>query len=110
MFKLFSFINKMNILNIFKLIGKIILCLFCFIWFFWLLIKAIELIRAFIHWISDKNNFWLLVLCLVIVCIGGFLFCEFYLHLGLWDKFIYWVLSIWGRIKEFFNFGFILLG
>lgn len=98
---MFTKLNNSNLPTIFKLILKIIMIVFCFFGLFIVLYKVLDIIRAFIHWITQKNNFWMLILCIIIVCIISFCIAQFYLDLNPWGIFKSWVYSIYERIREY---------
>ena len=53
-----------------------------------LVYKILELIRRFVHFISDKRNWWTFVCCVFILLIGTFVVAQFVLGLDPIGKFI----------------------
>lgn len=53
-----------------------------------LVYKILELIRRFVHFVSDKRNWWTFVCCVFILLIGTFIVAQFVLGLDPLGKFI----------------------
>ena len=53
-----------------------------------LVYKILELIRRFVHFVSDKRNWWTFVCCVFILLIGTFVVAQFVLGLDPFGKFI----------------------
>ena len=50
--------------------------------------KLLDLLRRFLHFVSDKKNWWTFVCCVGILLIGTFIVAQFVLGLDPMGKFI----------------------
>ena len=50
--------------------------------------KLLDLMRRFLHFVSDKKNWWTFVCCVGILLIGTFIVAQFVLGLDPMGKFI----------------------
>ena len=50
--------------------------------------KMLDLMRRFLHFVSDKKNWWTFVGCVCILLIGTFIVAQFVLGLDPFGKFI----------------------
>ena len=58
---------------------------------YWIIImayKLLDLMRRFLHFVSDKKNWWTFVCCVCILLIGTFIVAQFVLGLDPMGKFI----------------------
>lgn len=86
------------------LILKIILILLSIVtvvfWVFFLVYHIINLLRAVIHFLTEKKAFWVFIICIVICGIIGLLFAQFYFGLDPFGKAYNWLLDKINIIKQ----------
>lgn len=97
---MYKLLHNSSLPKIIKVLLYILLTLSCIYLIIILLYKLLEILRIIIHFISDKRNWWTFVVCILIVCIGAFIFAQFFLGLDPYGKFIFYIQSLW---KDFIN-------
>lgn len=64
------------------------------------LYKFLEYLRIFLHWASDKRNWWTFIACVIFLIIGSLLIAQFSLDLNPFGRFLNWILEKWNDFKE----------
>ena len=105
---MYRIIRNSNIPKVIKWILYILLAITMIYWIIMLVYKILELIRRFLHFISDKRNWWTFVGCIIILLIGTFLVAQFILGLDPIGKFITSVNEMINNIRN--NLGNIIKG
>lgn len=85
---MYRLINNSKIPRIIKWLLYILLTITMIYWIIMLVYKILELIRRFVHFVSDKRNWWTFVGCVIILLIGTFVVAQFVLELDPLGKFI----------------------
>lgn len=84
-----------------KVLIKILLIITVIYWFTILIYKLIDLIRSILHFITEKNNWWMFVICLVVLVVGAILLGEYYFGLEPFAKIEAWFLEIVEQVRNF---------
>lgn len=63
--------------------------------------KILEAIRKFVHWVSDKHNWWTFLMCVFILAIGSLLLAQFYFDLDPFGQFANSVVEKWNEFRDF---------
>ncbi len=98
--KLCSLINNSNMPKFLKILIYILLTLTLVYWIVWFIYKVLDYLRIFLHFVSDKRNWWTFVGCIVILLIGTFLVAQFVLGLNPIGNFLEWLKSIVNAIRN----------
>lgn len=59
----------------------------------------IEKMRQLIHWTSEKNHFYILLLCALMIGVCAFLLAQFKFGLDPWGQFIKWLEMQWENLR-----------
>lgn len=93
---LFRKINESNMPKFLKILIEVLLTLTCVYWIGVLIYKILEGLRIFMHWTSDKRNWWTFLMCVAILVVGGLIIAQFFLGLDPFGK-------MWQGILNTFN-------
>ena len=77
-----------------KILIYVVLTLTLIYWLGLLIYKFLEYLRRFIHWASEKRNWWTFLFSVFLVLVGSFIMAQFVLGLDPWGKFVDWLNSI----------------
>lgn len=97
---MYRLINNSKIPRIIKWLLYILLTITMIYWIIMLVYKILELIRRFVHFVSDKRNWWTFVCCVFILLIGTFIVAQFVLGLDPLGKFIISVNEMINNIRN----------
>ncbi len=78
----------------------IVITITCIYWLGVMLYKLLEALRKFLHWASDKRNWWTFLTCIFILLIGSLLISQFALGLNPFGKFINWIVNQWTEFRN----------
>lgn len=70
-------------------------------WVLWALYNALHGIRFFLHWLTDKTVFNVILLIIIGVSIGAFIYAQFVLGLDPIGKFQEWLLPYYEEFKMY---------
>ena len=85
---MYRLIWKSKIPRIIKWLLYILLSITIIYWIIIMAYKLLDLMRRFLHFVSDKKNWWTFVCCVCILLIGTFIVAQFVLGLDPIGKFI----------------------
>ena len=85
---MYRLIWKSKIPRIIKWLLYILLTITIRYWIIRMGYKLLDLMRRFLHFVSDKKNWWTFVCCVCILLIGTFIVAQFVLGLDPMGKFI----------------------
>ena len=85
---MYRLIWKSKIPRIIKWLLYILLTITIIYWIIIMTYKLLDLMRRFLHFVSDKKNWWTFVCCVCILLIGTFIVAQFVLGLDPFGKFI----------------------
>ena len=85
---MYRLINNSKIPRIIKWLLYILLTITIIYWIIIMAYKLLDLMRRFLHFVSDKRNWWTFVCCVGILLIGAFIVAQFVLGLDPMGKFI----------------------
>lgn len=85
---MYRLIWKSKIPRIIKWLLYILLTITIIYWIIIMAYKLLDLMRRFLHFVSDKKNWWTFVCCVCILLIGTFIVAQFVLGLDPMGKFI----------------------
>lgn len=97
---MYRLIWNSNIPKVIKWILYILLAITMIYWIIILSYKTLEYIRRFLHFISDKRNWWTFVCCIIIVIVGGFIVAQFWLGLDPLGKMIIMVKDMIENVRN----------
>ena len=85
---MYRLIWKSKIPRIIKWLLYILLTITIIYWIIIMAYKLLDLMRRFLHFVSDNKNWWTFVCCVCILLIGTFIVAQFVLGLDPVGKFI----------------------
>lgn len=85
---MYRLIWKSKIPRIIKWLLYVLLTITIIYWIIIMAYKLLDLMRRFLHFVSDKKNWWTFVCCVCILLIGTFIVAQFVLGLDPMGKFI----------------------
>ena len=85
---MYRLIWKSKIPRIIKWLLYVLLTITIIYWIIIMTYKLLDLMRRFLHFVSDKKNWWTFVCCVCILLIGTFIVAQFVLGLDPLGKFI----------------------
>ena len=85
---MYRLIWKSKIPRIIKCLLYVLLTITIIYWIIIMAYKLLDLMRRFLHFVSDKKNWWTFVCCVCILLIGTFIVSQFVLGLDPVGKFI----------------------
>ncbi len=85
---MYRLIWNSKIPKIIKWLLYILLTITIIYWIIIMAYKLLDLMRRFLHFVSDKKNWWTFVCCVGILLIGTFIVAQFVLGLDPFGKFI----------------------
>ena len=97
---MYRLIWNSNIPKVIKWILYILLAVTMIYWIIILSYKILEYIRRFLHFISDKRNWWTFVCCIIILLVGTFIVAQFWLDLDPLGKIIIMVKDMIENVRN----------
>jgi len=86
-----SFWNKLPlVIKIILLLLSIVTIVF---WACFIAYHLANLLRAILHFLTEKKAFWIFMMCIIICSVIGLLFAQFYFGLDPFGKAYSWVLD-----------------
>lgn len=84
-----------------KVLFNVLLTLTCFYWMGYLIYKILEVVRWFLHNVTEKKMFWCMFLFALIIAIGITLYLQFNTDVKPFTMFWDWLVDIYeqGRNK-----------
>jgi ascorbate-specific PTS system EIIC-type component UlaA len=83
-----------------KILIYITLTITCIYWLGIFIYKVLEYTRRFIHWTTEKRNWWTFLVCILILLIGSLIMAQGVLGLDPLGRFEEFLLEQWESIKE----------
>lgn len=93
MYKLIN--NSSRLPKFVKILLDILLTLSCVYLIGLCVYKILEAIRKFLHWTTEKRNWWTFLMCIVILAIGTFIVAQFILDLDPFGNLVRWFNGLW---------------
>jgi hypothetical protein len=101
MFKLLN--SSESLPKWFKVVVKTLLIITVIYWLAILVYKIVDGVRAFLHFISSKNNWWMFMVCMVVMAVVWLLLAQYYFGLDPFGKFEAWILENVEDFKKWFD-------
>lgn len=98
---MYRLINNSKLPKFLKVLLIILLTLTCVYWIGLFIYKILEAIRKFVHWVSDKRNWWTFLMCIFILAIGSLLLAQFYFDLDPFGKLVNNIVEKWNDFREY---------
>lgn len=83
-----------------KVLLNILLTITIIYWLCYSIYKLLDFIRIFLHWASDKRNWWTFLMCLFILGIGSLLLAQFVFGLNPFGKTVQWFIDIFYNTRK----------
>lgn len=97
---MYKIIYNSKLPKVVKIIAYILLTLTMVYLIGMLLYRILDALRIFMHWVSDKRNWWTFIVCLMILFIGSVLIAQFALNLDPFGKLGSWIVEKWNELRD----------
>lgn len=83
-----------------KILIYIVVTLTLVYWLGLLVYKFFEALRKFLHWATDKHNWWTFLMCIFILLLGSLLIAQFLLGLDPIGKAAEFIVDKWNNLRD----------
>ncbi len=97
---MYKLVRESSIPKWLKWLINITLTITCIYWLGYFIYKILESVRRFIHWVSEKRNWWTFLMCLLILGIGILLAAQFYFELDPVGKAIDYIVEQFNNLRD----------
>lgn len=97
---MYKLLRESNMPKWLKWLLYIVITITCIYWLGIMLYKLLEILRKFLHWCSEKRNWWTFLMCVFIVVIGSLIVAQCFLKLNPFGNFANWIVSKWNSFRN----------
>lgn len=97
---MYRYLNEKNLPKWLKYLLYVVLTLTLVYWLGILIYKILEAFRKFLHWASEKRNYWTFLFSVFIVLLGSLIMAQCVLGLDPLGKLANYIVEMWENIKN----------
>ena len=98
---MYKLVRESKMPKVLKWLINILLTLTCVYWIGYFIYKILESVRRFVHWTTEKRNWWTFLMCILILCVGILLAAQFYFELDPIGKITNYFIEKWNGWREY---------